>query len=241
MNVRVITEPADEQVAFFADLKTPRQPGICIAEGERIVPRLFASDLEIISLYLTQEHYDNKKHLIEAHKQQETAQLILAPKSEIEKVVGFPLHQGIMAAVRIPKERSLEELLTISQKPQLFIILDTVADAENIGALYRTALAMGATGIIVDNRSVSPWIRRAVRVSMGAVFTLPTITSTDLLETITYLNRRGITTIAAEITDTSNNIWDHDLSGDVRLSSVLRDMGLEKRYSMLVATISKYP
>jgi tRNA G18 (ribose-2'-O)-methylase SpoU len=199
----------------YTNLKLSRTGSLFIAEGEKVVSRLLASDLEIVSLYLTKEHFDDKRTQIEAHDQAEIVQVILATKNDMECIVGFPLHQGIMAAARIPSEPDLDEVIARSGRPLLFIVLDTIADAENIGSIYRTALAIGASAIIINNKSVSPWIRRAVRVSMGAVFTIPTITVTDHIETIQLLTSRQISTFAAEVTPSARPVWDIDLTGDI--------------------------
>ncbi|HET9136147.1 MAG TPA: RNA methyltransferase [Candidatus Kapabacteria bacterium] len=217
MKYWIISNPTVSDLYPFTSLKLPKESNYFIAESEKVVASLLACNLDISSLYLTQEHFDEKLPLIEQHQQETEANIIIASKKEMEQIVGYPLHQGIIASAPIPKETTLEELLATSQKPHLFIILDTIADAENVGALYRTALAMNATAIILDASSVSPWIRRAVRVSMGAVFKLPTITSANPLETIEYLNGNGITTIAAEITPNSKPVWDVNFNSDVAI------------------------
>ena len=219
MNIRLTdqTNASAADLEPFANLKTQKNTTNFIAESEKVVVSLLASDLEISSLYLTPEHFNEKRDSIEAHRQESHAQVIIAPKSEMEAIVGYPLHQGIMAAAKIPKEQSLDDLIIRGKKPQLFIILDTIADAENIGALYRTALAMGATAIILDDKSISPWIRRAIRVSMGAVFSLPTVTVSNLTETIEYLNSKDISTFAAEIDGKSKRLYDVNFSSDVAI------------------------
>jgi TrmH family RNA methyltransferase len=213
----ITTSPTSEDLYPFSTLKQPKESDYFIAESEKVVISLLASTLEIISLYLTEEHFQEKLPLLESHVQSSEATIIIAPKKEMELIVGFPLHQGIIASARIPAEKTIEELVAASDKPQLYIILDTVVDAENIGALYRTALAMGATAIIIDEKSISPWIRRAVRVSMGAVFALPTVTTKSLPSTIEYLNSQNILTLAAEIDDSSKPLWAVDLTQDIAI------------------------
>jgi tRNA G18 (ribose-2'-O)-methylase SpoU len=195
-----------EAVSVFADLKLPREKGVFIAEGEKLVARLLESDLEITSLYLTAEHFEAKRQHIKAHIQSRSAEIFIAPKKAMERIVGFTLHQGILASAKIPREKTLDELIANSSKPQLFIILDTIVDAENMGSLYRTALAMGATAMIVDDQCISPWIRRAVRVSMGAVYELPTITM-DILAAIELLEASKISVYAAAIGNSTTPVW----------------------------------
>ena len=216
-----------EAVSLFADLKLPRTKGIFIAEGDKIVTRLLESDIEIISLYLTEEHFETKKQYIEGHLQHETIELFIAPKKAMERIVGFTLHQGILAAAKIPEEKSLEELIPDSSSPQLFIILDGIADAENVGALYRTGIAMGATAIILDDQTISPWIRRAVRVSMGAVYKLPTITM-DLLQAIHLLEANNISVYATAIGNDISPLWKNNFRESIAIVFGAEGHGVRK-------------
>jgi tRNA G18 (ribose-2'-O)-methylase SpoU len=205
-----------EAVSVFADLKLPREKGVFIAEGDKLVTRLLESDVEINSLYLTEEHFETRRLLIEGHIQSEPVEIFIAPKKAMERIVGFTLHQGILASAKIPKEKTLDELIANSSEPQLFIILDTIVDAENIGSLYRTALAMSVTAIIIDDRCVSPWIRRAVRVSMGAVYKLPTITM-DVLTAIGLLKASEISVYAAAIGNNMTPVWSNNFQRSIAI------------------------
>lgn len=216
MQFEASTEYSPEIAALFGDLKLPRTENIFIAEGEKVVVRLLESDIEVISLYLTEEHFTEKKKYIESHKQESHAKIFIAPKKAMERIVGFTLHQGILAAGKIPAELSLRKVIAESPHPKLFIILDAIADAENVGTLYRSALALGASAVILDEQSVSPWIRRAVRVSMGAVFKMPTITM-DLEKAIEELHGHGVRTFAATISEGSVGLWESELGNDIAL------------------------
>ena len=105
-------------------------------------------------------------------------------------------------------------MITDSKRPLLFVILDEVADAENMGAIFRTSLAMNAAAVIIDKKSVSPWMRRAVRVSMGAVFELPVVTVESIPECIKILREKNITTLATTLNGSSEPIWNCDLTND---------------------------
>lgn len=205
-----------ESVSSFTDLKLPREEGIFIAEGEKIVGRLLQSKQEIISLYMTAEHFQEKRDLIEAHQQGMPAPIFIASKKAMEKIVGFTLHQGILAAANIPPERPLRQLILPADRQQLFILLDAITDAENTGTLYRTAQAMGATAIVLNEQSISPWIRRAVRVSMGAVFSVPTVT-TDLKDAIQLLQASSVQVYAATISNTARSLAETDLRKSVAI------------------------
>lgn len=217
MIFEVIHHPAPESIKQFANLRTPKEDGYFIAESEKIVTTLLESGIEIISLYLTQEHFHLKKDLIEAHVQQIECKVFIGSKEEMDTIVGFKLHQNILASAKIPLEKSLTELIAKSKKPQLYVILDEVTDAENMGAIIRTSLALGATAVIIDKKSNSPWMRRAVRVSMGAIFLLPVVTVESISDCINELRSAGITTFASTLNENTIPIWDCDLKKDVAI------------------------
>lgn len=228
MQYSIAHDPSPHEVEQFANLKLPRIEGNFIGEGVKVVEQLLQSAVAIDSLYLTEDHFAEQKQLIEAHEQDREAKIFIASKKSMEKIVGFTLHQGILAAGQIPNEPLLDDIIATAPKPQLFIILDTIADAENIGTLYRTALAMGVSAMIIDDQSVNPWIRRAVRVSMGAVFKLPTIT-TNLVEAIGKLKAQNITVISTSLEAGASPLWESsDLSSSIALVFGSEGFGIRK-------------
>lgn len=206
-----------EQRAPFVDLRNSKQKDVFIAETDKIISSLLASNLEITSLYITSEFFESKLAEIKAHHQEKVCDILIAEKEEMEQVVGYPLHQGIMAAVKIPEQMSVEQLIERSLKPHLFLVLEEIADAENMGSIIRTAAGLGAQGIIIGSRSINPWIRRSVRVSMGTIFDIPIVLTDDLNSSLQVLRKNGIKTIATYISDTSQSLWDSDLTSDCAL------------------------
>jgi len=224
----VNSTPSPEKTAPFANLKLPREEGMFIAESEKVVLQLLESTIEISSLYLTQEHFDEHRGRIEAHRQETEVEILIASKSDMESIVGYSLHQGILASAKIPKEHTLEELVASSKKPQLFVILDEIADAENMGALYRTALALGVTAIIIDGKSTSPWLRRTLRVGIGACFHLPTVTVSSLTEAVAFLKSHNIPVYAATLGKSAQPVWQCNLSTDVAIIFGSEGHGIRK-------------
>ena len=103
-----------------------------------------------------------------------------ATRSRLEEITGYRLHQGIMALGRIPSPGPLQG--------SLLLALDHVVDAENVGAILRTSAAFGVDGVIIGPRTASPWLRRAVRVSIAAPLHVPCHFVSDLAETVRPLN-----------------------------------------------------
>src|SRR4029077_480104 len=99
---------------------------------------------------------------------------------QLKDVVGYRLHGGVMALGTVPDEKPISGTLHVA--------LDGLSDAEDVGAILRTCAAFGVDGVIVGPDSASPWLRRAVRVSMGAPIVVPVHTTRDLAGTIRGMN-----------------------------------------------------
>ena len=159
--------------------------GIFIAEAEKVVRRLIQSKLHTLSVLLTPEWLEEYRPLLEAHPQ--TISVYVADKTILETIVGYDLHQGIMAMGKIPVPATLESVVADSSRPHLFVALDGLAKSENIGAVVRNCAAFGVHAIIVGETSGSPYLRRAVRNSMGTVFDMPIVYSNDLKQSLETL------------------------------------------------------
>lgn len=182
--------------------------GIFVAEGEKVVRRLLASGLTVRSMLLTPEW---RQALFAGGTDQHApagpaggsfasgAVAYVAPKALLEGIVGFSLHQGLMAVAETPAETPLEGLLRAGAPGlRLLVALDDLVNAENVGLVVRNCAAFGVDGLVCGETSSSPWLRRSVRASMGTVFGLPIHHSTDLVATLAALAREGVETVAAD-------------------------------------------
>jgi tRNA G18 (ribose-2'-O)-methylase SpoU len=180
-------------IAGLQPYRTLRRPvehqrsGIFVAEGEKVVRRLLLSDLEVRSVLTTPEWLETYRAVLESNKTDIT--VFVAPKPLLESIVGFHLHQGIMAVAAIPQPLSLQEALARAQHPRLLVAVDGLTNAENLGVLVRNCAAFGVDAILVGETSSSPYLRRAVRNSMGTVFCLPVVHVGSLVETLQELRR----------------------------------------------------
>jgi tRNA G18 (ribose-2'-O)-methylase SpoU len=172
-----------------------REQGIFVAEGEKVVRRLLQSHFSVLSVLLPEKWLCELEPLIAARP--EPVQAFVAEKKLLERLTGFSMYQGLLAVGRIPAQPSLQELLERSAHPRLFVAADGLSSAENLGVLARNAAAFSASGLLAGETCSSPFLRRAVRSSMGAVFTLPIIESASLTEALAYLHRKGVHCIAA--------------------------------------------
>jgi tRNA G18 (ribose-2'-O)-methylase SpoU len=172
-----------------------RQQGIFVAEGEKVVRRLLESRFEVISVLLPQKWLADLTPLLQARP--ETLRVFVAEKALLETLTGFSMYQGLLAVGRVPAQPSLAQILERNSRPWLFAAADGLSSAENLGAMVRNCAAFATHALLVGETSTSPFLRRAVRSSMGTIFQLPVIESTNLARSLNELRTRGIRCIAA--------------------------------------------
>jgi len=224
----------------YATMKRPleqERQGIFVAEGVKVVRRLLESHFAVASVVLPEKWLDDFRPRIEARP--EPIAVYLAEKKFLEGLVGFSMFQGVLAVGKIPAPPSLDDILRNSRPPRLFVAVDALTNAENLGALVRNCVAFGVQALMVGETSSSPYLRRAVRNSMGTIFQLPVIElnqrrgelrepqtslektgtrvtrpSETLAQTLRELRARGVRCIAAHPHTDKKVLSQADFSGD---------------------------
>jgi tRNA G18 (ribose-2'-O)-methylase SpoU len=174
--IEKITSLDQPELAPYRTMRRPLEheaQGIFVAEGEKVVRRLLESRFEVVSVLLPEKHLDNFRPLLEARP--EKLAVYLADKKILEQLIGFSMYQGVLAVGKIPLPASLEDIFSKKSKPLLLAAVDALTSAENLGALVRNCVAFGVQALIVGETSSSPFLRRAVRNSMGTILQLPVI------------------------------------------------------------------
>lgn len=189
-----------------------RDQGIFVAEGEKVVRRLLASELGVVSVLLPEKWVEEYKPLFLARP--EDVPVFIAEKKLLETLTGFSMFQGVLAVGRVPAPSSLKQILAASASPHLLVAVDALANAENLGALVRNCAAFNVQGLIVSETSSSPYLRRAVRNSMGTIFELPVIESRNLVQELRQLRTAGIRCVAAHPHASGKILSQADLSQD---------------------------
>ena len=191
--------------------------GIFVAEGVRVVTGLFESNFDVVSVLTTQNWMEKIDLLLKARREK-SLPVYIAPQEMVEQIVGFSIHQGIMAVGRIPKLLSLEESLPSWKSPHLTIALDGIADAENMGLILRNSAAFGVDCVLVGQTCCNPYLRRSVRVSLGAIFSLQTVTVPHLASALSMVSGQLATRkLAACPQGADKTLWEADLAGNVCL------------------------
>jgi tRNA G18 (ribose-2'-O)-methylase SpoU len=197
------------------------EKGLFIAEGEKVVRKVLESSLDIPLAYMTEEHFELLKILFEQRVGR--TNVYLATKREMEDIIGYHLHQGVMLACCIPENRLLLTAVQGWKSPWIAVALDGIADAENMGTIIRNAAAFGAKAVIVDNRSCNPYLRRSVRVSMGTIVDVEIIRVPDLAFALGEMGRiRRMCVLGATLDEKSI-----DLSSVVSAPNVVCVLGSE--------------
>ncbi len=229
-NIHHVTSLEAEELAPYRTLRRPMdhyRQGIFVAEGEKVVRRLLQSDVEIISMLVTPEWFETLFAGSDSSRQ-EAFDVFTAPKGLLQTIVGFHLHQGVMALGRIPPRRSLEETLQHIASPHLLVALDGLNHAENVGVIVRNAAGFGVDAVVVGETSCSPYLRRAVRNSMGAAFTAPIVHVDHLATALTTLKRQFRTLLYATDPNSAVPLSSVDLAGNVCIIFGNEDAGVSE-------------
>jgi tRNA G18 (ribose-2'-O)-methylase SpoU len=189
-----------------------RAAGIFVAEGDKVVARLLQSHFGVVSVLLPEKRLAEFEPLIRARA--EDVPIYVVEIAELEKLTGFPFFQGVLAVGKVPRTESIESVLQLAPSPRLFVAIDGLTNSENVGLIIRSAAAFGAHALIVDRTSASPFLRRSVRNSMGAIFKLPICEVAHLTDALTPLRRAGVRIIAAHPHTDRRTIADANFRAD---------------------------
>ncbi len=164
-NTTAMRPATPEDLELFSSLRDRRLPdGLFIGDGIRVVRRMLAT-VKVERILCPPEW-------VEKIAAPAGVDVVAAPKSALSEIVGFNLHQGVMALGHIPPMKPVSG--------SLLVALDGVSNNENLGAVLRSCAAFGVDGVVIGPGTVSPWNRRSVRTSMGAPLYLATHTVENL-------------------------------------------------------------
>jgi tRNA G18 (ribose-2'-O)-methylase SpoU len=205
------------ELAPYRTMRRPmehRQQGIFVAEGEKVVRRLLESPFPVVSVLLPDKWVTEYEPVLAARPEPDIPVFVATRKSVLEELIGFSMYQGVLAVGKVPPQPSLEEIVERSSRPRLFVAVDGLTSAENLGAVVRNCAAFGAHAILVGDNSSSPFLRRAVRNSMGTIFQLPAIENLQLGSALHSLRSRGVRCIAAHPHVNGRTLSQADFSRD---------------------------
>ncbi|MEO7297597.1 MAG: RNA methyltransferase [Verrucomicrobiota bacterium] len=216
LRIQPIQTLAAPELALYSTLRRTEEherAGVLVATSVKVVKRLLASRFEVVSALLTPGWFEQLQPLLRARPENEIA-VYIAEHGVLETITGYTLHQGALAVGKIPPQADLKTLLENAPRPMLLAAVEGIASAENFGAIVRSCAAFGVNILIAGETSCSPFQRRAVSGSMGAIFEQPVVQVDNLVETLTVLRARGVRCLAAHPRSDARNLSAVDLRGD---------------------------
>ncbi len=223
----VITDFNDPALDVFARLTQAQlrnrlepEKGIFIAESPKVIRRALAGGCQPVSFLMERRHLEGQgKELIAACPD---VPVYTGDREVLEQLTGYQLTRGILCAMTRPKPLDIETLCANARR---VAILEGVVDSTNIGAIFRSAAALGMDGVLLSPTCCDAYNRRAVRVSMGTVFQVPWTYLPWPEEGLSILRRAGFSTAAMALSDDSVSIDDEALHSEERLAIVLGTEG----------------
>ena len=156
-----------------AQLRSKLEPerALFIAESGKVIERAFEGGMTPMSLLMEEKWVESMTPLIERmERAHPDLAVLIAPHDELARLTGFELTRGALGAFRRPALPSVAEVV---RDARLIAVLENITNHTNVGAIFRSAAALGVDAILVTPTCYDPLYRRAVRVSMGTVFQVP--------------------------------------------------------------------
>lgn len=199
--------------------------GIFIAESPKVIERALDAGYEPISFLVERKHIDGEAKDILARCN--TIPVYTAEFDVLTKLTGFPLTRGMLCAMHRAPLPSVKEVCAGAHR---IAVLENIMNPTNIGAIFRSAAALGIDAVLLTPACSNPLYRRAIRVSMGTVFQVPwTFLENEVQSStesyIKYLQSLGFKTAAMALSDNSISIEEPKLLNEDKLAIILGTEG----------------
>ena len=200
-------------------------PGLFIAESPKVIERALQAGCEPVSILAEQKQIEGEAREIIARC--DNIPVYTASFDLLTKLTGFQLTRGMLCAMRRPKLPTVEEICATARR---IAVLENVMNPTNVGAIFRSAAALGMDAVLLTPGCSNPLYRRASRVSMGTVFQIPWtyIEMPPKSAPVSYiqtLKKLGFTTAAMALKEDSTAIHDSRLASAEKLAIVLGTEG----------------
>ena len=191
----------DPRLADYRDLRDvtlrkalESEHGLFLAEGEKVVRRALEAGYDARSFLLAERWLDGLADLLAASP----APCYVVTEALAEQVTGFHVHRGALASLH---RRPLPSVSDVLDGARSVVVLEDIVDHTNVGAIFRCAAAFGVDAALLAPRCADPLYRRAVKVSMGTVFSVPWTRLPDWGTALPDLSAAGFTTIALTLAE----------------------------------------
>lgn len=195
-----VTDPGDERLRDYVRLtdialrlRSEAEHGLFLAEGELVISRALATGHRPRSFLLADNRWDLLDPDLRDRVEAAGVPVFVGAHDVLEQVTGYHVHRGSLASFHRPALRTPAEILAGARR---VVVLEEVNNHTNVGAIVRGAAALGVDALLLDPRSADPLYRRAVRVSMGSVFSLPWTRLSPWPEALEVLREHGFRVLA---------------------------------------------
>jgi len=175
MKPALITDPDDPRIEAYREIRERDlvgRKGRFIVEGRVTLGVLIARRRHVIeSVLVGESRLEPLRDLLE--KVPSGVPVYAANQKVLDAIAGFPMHRGVLSVARKPDARPVEGVIAPPGAPQVLLALIGLSNHDNVGACFRNAAALGASGVITDAASADPFYRKAIRVSAGTVLWMP--------------------------------------------------------------------
>ena len=227
-NIIEIQDFSDPALDLYARLtenqllnRADPENALFIAESPLVIGRALDAHCEPVSFLMEHQHIEGKGREILARCCKDIP-VYTAEESMLAQLTGFHLTRGMLCAMRRPKLPTVEE---VCRNARRIVVLENVMNPTNIGAIFRSAAALGMDAVLLTSAGSDPLYRRASRVSMGNVFLIPWTYLPESGDWTQLLRSLGFRTVAMALRDDSVRLDDPRLAAEGKLAIVMGTEG----------------
>ncbi len=225
--LRMYSGMTDGQLRRGEGLGRALAGGVFIAESRRVAERALDRGIEPVSVFVEEKWFDHELPLIERiERTWPDVPVYIATAGQFHDITGYEVTRGALIAFKRPPLPDPADLL---ERARRVAIIEDVTNYANMGAIFRSAAALGVDAVLVSPSCHDPFYRRCARVSMGTVFQVPWTRIPGEREwapaAVPLLRRAGFTTVALALHDDSIQLDDPRLRACERLAVVLGTEG----------------
>ena len=227
-NIIEIQDFSDPALDLYARLtenqrlnRADPENALFIAESPLVIGRALDAGCEPVSFLMERQHVEGKGREILARCCKDIP-VYTAEESVLAQLTGFHLTRGMLCAMRRPKLPTVEE---VCRNARRIVVLENVMNPTNIGAIFRSAAALGMDAVLLTSAGSDPLYRRASRVSMGNVFLIPWTYLPEEGNWTVLLRSLGFRTVAMALRDDSVRLDDPRLAAEEKLAIVMGTEG----------------
>ena len=203
-----VEHPDDDRLADYVRLRETSlrrhlesEQGLFIAEGEKVIRRAVEAGYRPRSFLLAARWLSGLADVLQRWPE---VPVYVVTEELAEQVTGFHVHRGALASLHREQRHSVDDLLALDR----LVVCEDVVDHTNVGAILRSAAGLGFDGALFSPRAADPLYRRSIKVSMGAVFSLPWARLPDWHAAPELLRSAGFTTVALTLAEDALDLAD---------------------------------